>query len=223
MSVDTINSNSSAIYGYSSTQKTDSNSKTNSTSKETKTNSKQSTSNKVNDTGVVYTKSTEDTKNTDNSKKIYKPDFNIANKMKFDAEQRSSQLRSLVEKMMNKQGVAILNSNSMYEALRKGQLNVDPDVVRQAQKDISEDGYWGVNKTSDRIFSFATALSGGDPDKMDTMLEAFKKGFDSATKAWGGKLPSICQDTYDAVIKKFEDYKNQNTTTNNSTPSDTEK
>ena len=25
----------------------------------------------------------------------------------------------------------------------------------------------------------------------------------------GDKLPSICQDTYDAVLKKFDDWKNQ--------------
>ena len=52
------------------------------------------------------------------------------------------------------------------------------------------------------------ALSGGDKDKADELLNAFKKGFSQATGAWGDKLPSICQDTYDAVLKKFDDWKN---------------
>lgn len=54
----------------------------------------------------------------------------------------------------------------------------------------------------------AKALSGGDKDKADELLNAFKKGFSQATGAWGDKLPSICQDTYDAVLKKFDDWKN---------------
>ena len=44
--------------------------------------------------------------------------------------------------------------------------------------------------------------------KMEKMVDAFKKGFDQATKAWGRSLPDISQKTYDAVMKKFEDYKN---------------
>ena len=77
---------------------------------------------------------------------------------------------------------------------------------------ISEDGYWGVNQTSQRIFDFAVALSGGDSEQMDKMLAAFKKGFDQATKAWGKSLPSISSQTYDAVLEKFEAYKNQSAT-----------
>ena len=64
----------------------------------------------------------------------------------------------------------------------------------------------GVEQTSQRILDFAVALSGGDENKMKDMAEAFKKGFQQATKAWGKDLPDISQQTYDAVLKKFEDY-----------------
>ena len=67
---------------------------------------------------------------------------------------------------------------------------------------------WGVEQTSDRIVDFAKALSGGDPAKADTMLEAFKKGFKAATKSWGKELPDISQRTYDAVLKKMDAWKN---------------
>ena len=40
------------------------------------------------------------------------------------------------------------------------------------------------------------------------MLEAFKKGFEQATKAWGDELPEISQKTYDAVVEKFNNWKN---------------
>ena len=47
----------------------------------------------------------------------------------------------------------------------------------QAQADIADDGYWGVDQTSDRILDFAKALSGNDPEKLIFFLTLFKKGF----------------------------------------------
>ena len=42
---------------------------------------------------------------------------------------------------------------------------------------------------------------------MEKMRDAVTKGFKEATKAWGKELPEISQKTYDAVMKKFDDYK----------------
>jgi len=81
---------------------------------------------------------------------------------------------------------------------------VDPEISLQAQKDIADDGYWGVEQTSDRLVSFAIALSGGDTSKADLLIEAVKKGFEEAERIWGGKLPDISYKTLDAVIKKLE-------------------
>ena len=128
----------------------------------------------------------------------------LIQRMKADAEQRTSQLRSLVEQMMQKQGVAIGKADDMWSFLASGDFTVTPEVKAQAQADIAEDGYWGVNQTSDRIIQFATALTGGDPDKIESMREAFKKGYAQAEKTWGGSLPEISQKTYDAVMEKFD-------------------
>ena len=43
------------------------------------------------------------------------------------------------------------------------------------------------------------------------MRKAFEKGFQAATGAWGSKLPSISQRTYDAVMKKFDDWAGEGT------------
>lgn len=158
--------------------------------------------------GVIYEKSSSSTEKTttktDNSA--------IIAQLKKDAEERTSQLRSIVEQMMTKQGAAIGNSDSMWSFLAKGDYTVSADVKAQAQADIAEDGYWGVEQTSDRILDFAKALCGGDADKADEMLEAFKEGFEKATKTWGDSLPEISQKTYDAVLEKFEQWKNESST-----------
>lgn len=135
----------------------------------------------------------------------------LIKKLKADVESRADSLRKLVEKMFLKQGQKFNTADDMWKSLANGDLTVDPATAAQAKEDISEDGYWGVEQTSQRIFDFAQALSGGDEDKMNQMLDAFKKGFQQATKSWGKELPDISQRTYDAVLKKFEDYKNPNT------------
>ena len=165
---------------------------------------KKSESSTKTDTGVVYEKSSDQTSGTVTKK----TDYALVNKLKADAEERTSQLRSLVEKMMTKQGVAIGTADSMWSFLAKGDFTVDEATRAQAQADIADDGYWGVDQTSDRILGFAKALSGNDPEKADLLLDAFKKGFKEATKSWGQDLPDISQRTYDAVVEKFNKWKN---------------
>lgn len=160
--------------------------------------------NTTNESGVVY----EPSKQTAPAKKTYTPNTAVINQLKADAEARTAQLRSLVEKLMAGQGNAIgtADDTSIWSFLRTGNFTVDAATRAQAQADIAEDGYWGVEQTSSRILDFAKALTGGDPDKIEEMREAFEKGFKQATEAWGDKLPDISQRTYDATMKKFDDW-----------------
>ncbi len=148
-------------------------------------------------TGVVYEKGTTATSGT------YSKDAIVA-RMKRDTETRTAQLRSLVEKLMTNQGNKIGQADSMWRFLASGNFTVSPEVKAQAQADIADDGYWGVEQTSDRIVEFAKALTGGDASKAEEMRAAFEKGFKAATKSWGSSLPSISSRTYDAVMEKFD-------------------
>lgn len=130
----------------------------------------------------------------------------IVAQLKADLDTRMSQMQSLVTKMFSKQGITIGTADDMWKALAGGNFTADADTIAQAKEDISENGYWGVKQTSERIFSFAQALAGDDEEKMTKMKEAFEKGFKEATKTWGKELPDISQNTRDAVLKKFDDY-----------------
>lgn len=179
--------------------------------------------------GVVYDKSNE----TSNSSKKATYSVNkmsaddraaLVKQLKADQESRQQQLTSLVQQMMTKQATTYTNANDMWKFLAKGDFTVDAQTKLQAQKDIAEDGYYGVQQTADRLFDFASALAGDDVDKMKKMQTAMQKGFDQATKAWGQKLPDISQKTMDAANKKFEEYyKSKNSaSTNNTSTSETE-
>ncbi|MCR5279494.1 MAG: hypothetical protein K6E19_08650 [Lachnospiraceae bacterium] len=151
------------------------------------------------DSGVVYEPTLE------MPTKTYKANEEIISKLKLDAQNRMEQLQNIVTQLISKQADASGKATDIWGFLREGKFTVDPETKAQAQADIAEDGYWGVKQTSDRIIDFAMALTGGDPSKVETMRDAFKKGFEQAEKAWGGKLPDISQRTYDEVMKRFDE------------------
>ena len=160
--------------------------------------------------GVIYERSADAEASKKSAEtKTYKQDIGMVEKLKADAEARTQQLQDIVNKLISKQGVTFDIANGKNLKSVFDGLEVDAETKAQAQKDIAEDGYWGVKQTSERIFDFAKALTGGDPDKMEDMRKAFEKGFKQATSAWGEDLPSISQETYGAVQKLFDDYKNQ--------------
>ena len=197
MSVNGISTSTSAYQKYDTSNKTTGNAPS-------KSDSSNSASN--DNTSAVYESSSDSsTYNVKNSALI--------EQLKADSDNRISQMQSLVQKMFEKQGVKIGSADDMWKALASGDFTADADTIAQAKKDISEDGYWGVSQTADRILAFATALSGGDEAKMQQMKAAVEKGFQEATKSWGKNLPGISSDTHDAVMKKFFDWFTSNSTT----------
>ena len=128
-------------------------------------------------------------------------------KLKAEAELRTAQLRSVVEKMMLKQGQQFTTLSDAFDMIEEGIITVDDEVAEEAKKEISEDGYWGVNQTSDRLFSFAKALAGNNPANADKMLEALQRGYDAATASWGGELPELCKKTLEATQKKLTEWR----------------
>lgn len=174
------------------------------------------------ETAVVYEKSnkTEQTDKTSNKNAGIDREAIIA-QMKADTEARMNQLTSIVQEMMTGQGKAVAfatGNDDIWKFLASGEYTVTEAAKLQAQEDIAEDGYWGVEKTSDRILDFAKALSGGDVSKADELLDAFKKGYEQATKAWGKDLPDISKETYKAVEEKFAAWKAESEQVTETTP-----
>ena len=174
------------------------NTKTTSAAKQEDT-KKETTSTNTN--GVIYEKGTDTTVSK-------KDNTAIVNMLKADLEERTKQLTNIVQQMLQKQGNTLAKTDDMWKFLASGDFTVTPEVKAQAEADIAEDGYWGVEQTSDRILDFAKALSGGNAEYTDKLLAAFKKGYEQATGAWGKELPDISKRTYDAVVEKFEKWKN---------------
>ncbi len=153
--------------------------------------------------GAVYEPS-ENSKaaKTSQNGKIANPE--LVSFLKSENQARVDQLQQLVNQLIGGQGKAIGTADDIWKFLAGGNFTVDAATKAQAQADIAEDGYWGVEATSDRIVDFAVALAGNDPDKLEEMRAAFEKGFKMATSTWGKELPDISQRTFDAVQRKFD-------------------
>lgn len=158
------------------------------------------------DVAATYESSSDKSSSSTSSVKSNAANPALVAKLKADSDNRMQQLQSLVTTMFKKQGITIGTADDMWKALASGNFTADADTIAKAKEDISEDGYWGVKQTSERIFDFAQALAGDDEEKMKTMEEAVEKGFKEATKSWGRTLPDISQDTYSAVMDKFDKY-----------------
>lgn len=165
----------------------------------------------VADHAAVYEKSEEKSSGTYSINRMSAEERSaLVDQLKADQENRQKQLMAIVQQMMSKQATSFSVANddedSIWRFLAKGDYTVDAATKEQAQKDVSEDGYYGVKQTSERLFDFASALAGDDVEKMKKMQSAIEEGYQQATKSWGKDLPDICKDTLEATNKLFEDY-----------------
>lgn len=125
----------------------------------------------------------------------------IVEKMKAAQAERESNLTEMVRKMiLGQSGAAAKANGSQFFS-----GTASEEAIRKAKEDISEDGFYGVKQTSQRLFDFASALAGDDVEKMKKMQAAMNKGISQAAHQLGG-LPSIGKETQDAANKLFDEY-----------------
>lgn len=117
-----------------------------------------------------------------------------------DIEAKYGMLRNLVANLLNEQGI------NTKIAIGGSAIDLAAVTPEEAQELVSEDGYFGVEQTSERIVQFAVGIAGGDPSRIDAIKEGIDKGFAEAKKAFGDWLPDISYDTYDAVMTKLDEW-----------------
>lgn len=138
----------------------------------------------------------------------YTIDEKKINQLKMDFEQRQAAFIKMVRDAIKGQVGGIEDVIFRLKELKEKGEGVDPGLVKQAEAEIGPEGYYGVEKTADRLVEFAKAVSGGDPAKIEKLKEAVKKGFEMAKEALG-ELPEISQKTYDRVMEKFDEWEKE--------------
>ena len=80
-------------------------------------------------------------------------------------------------------------------------LDLTPD---EAGELISEDGFYGVTKTAQRLANFVVNGAGDDLEKLKAGREGISRGFKEAEKLWGGQLPEISYQTFDLALSRID-------------------
>lgn len=112
----------------------------------------------------------------------------LVQSLKEDLNNQMSRFTNIMMQTFQKQGITAnqAKENDFWKMIASGNFTVDPQIKAEAQEAISENGYWGVSQTSQRIFDFAYALAGDDVSKMKEMQAAVEKDFNRP--AWHGEV-----------------------------------
>jgi hypothetical protein len=75
----------------------------------------------------------------------------------------------------------------------------------EAKALVSEEGFFGVTQTSNRLADFVLSGGGDDLEKLKAGREGILRGFNEAEKMWGGKLPDISYQTIEKALEKIDE------------------
>lgn len=127
------------------------------------------------------------------------------NKLIADNEKRINDFKEMIRKMIAKQG-----EKSNLTLFGKN-LNVTVEDSQKAAEAIAEGGEYSVDAVATRIMDMAKSFAGGDKSKISLLRDAVKKGFEAAGLEFNGGegLPDICNQTYDEIMKRFDEWENE--------------
>ncbi|WP_323592302.1 hydrogenase-4 component G [Aliarcobacter butzleri] len=75
----------------------------------------------------------------------------------------------------------------------------------EATQLVSEDGFFGVTQTSDRVAGFVLSFSGDNLDILQKGREGIVKGFEEAEKLFGGQLLEISYKTQERTLALIDE------------------
>jgi hypothetical protein len=75
----------------------------------------------------------------------------------------------------------------------------------EASSLISENGFFGVTQTSDRVSNFVFSFAGDDVDLLQKGRDGIVQGFEDAKKLFGGELPEISYKTQERTLALIDE------------------
>jgi hypothetical protein len=74
----------------------------------------------------------------------------------------------------------------------------------EAEALVSEDGFFGVDKTAQRSIDFVFSFAGDDVELLKEGRKGMVEGFKQAEKLWGEKLPDIAYETQEKILETID-------------------
>ena len=90
--------------------------------------------------------------------------------------------------------------NIGYEGKPITELSVD-----EAKELVSEDGFFGVTQTSNRVSDFVFSFAGEDLELLQKGRDGIVQGFEEAKEMFGGELPEISYKTQERTLALIDE------------------
>ena len=133
--------------------------------------------------------------NSSNLKENIKSEISL-HKDEKDISKKESEITNLTAKDI---------SNSYFFQYQKEIVKSLNELTSDEANDlISENGFFGIANTAERIASFVLNGAGDDVEKLKAGIEGVAKGFEDAKKIWGGELPEISQKTIEKTLETLD-------------------
>ena len=105
-------------------------------------------------------------------------------------------------------GIGQLNFDGILFGTDKFALPPVGTTPEEAAEAVGEGGAYSVDSVATRIMDMATAIAGGDPDKLQQMQSAVEEGFKQAGLVWKDamgqdEMPQITKDTQNEITNRF--------------------
>jgi hypothetical protein len=117
--------------------------------------------------------------------------------------------RRLVEALLQRQASTVGEPWNFNDP--DAMVEIDAETRAVAQEAIEAGGYFSVDAVATRLLDFAVAISGGDPSRIEVLRDAVQRGFEAAERQWGGELPEISHQTFEAVMNGFNQWQEAGT------------
>ena len=103
-------------------------------------------------------------------------------------------------------GLAHLINNSDFDIASlqyEGRSILDLSQAEAADL-VSEEGFYGVKNTAERLSGFVINGGGDDLEKLKAGREGIARGFKEAEQLWGGQLPEMSYETLDLALQQID-------------------
>lgn len=154
---------------------------------------------------------TEDTKEAEQEK----VESFVANAEAENAKRQQEMLKDFVKGTVSSQTGEVYSGNTdileeIFGSVDKAlpPMATTPEGAAAA---VAPGGAYSVEAVSDRLMEMAKAFAGDDPEMIQKMQDAVKKGFEEAgmNLETGEGLPGISFETFNATMDKFEEWKKE--------------
>ncbi len=116
--------------------------------------------------------------------------------------QLMSEVQSFVSVKVEKNDVEARHEE--FQDFLKGIGYEGPSIALLSEEEaaelVSEDGFFGVTQTSERIANFVISGANGDEELLREGRKGILQGLKDAEEVWGGKLPDISYETIDKAV-----------------------